>query len=93
MDLVVGAAIAPVDVAPHARRQQAVVERGVEIGTHRRRRFDLKRAQSLAPFAFGARTDGIEVGTPSFFFGGIEVGDRARFVDARERDADFERAG
>jgi hypothetical protein len=51
-------------------------------------RFDLKRAERLAPFAFGAGADSVETGAFC-----IEVSDGAGLIDARECNAHFERRG
>ena len=64
-----------------------MVEGGVERFAHRRVGGDVDCAEGVFPGFLGASADGIEIAR----FAG-EVGEGARFIDAGNGGADFERA-
>ena len=86
MDLIVGPAPASVGIAPHARRHQAVVEGGVDIGPHRLGRVDLDGAQRIVPGGAGPGPDRVEIARLA-----AKVRDRAILVHARQRDLHLQR--
>jgi hypothetical protein len=88
MHLIVGPAEPAIGIAPHARREQRVIERGIDAGPHRLGRIDRDRAERRVPRRPRRGADRVEIAG----FAG-EIGDRARLVHARQRDADFQRLG
>ncbi len=89
MVLLIHAAIAPVDVAEQGRGQQAVIEAGVEDpGVGVGRAVDADRRQRRLPSLAGRSPDAVEVPAGSL---GLEVGQRALDIDARQADLDHQR--
>ncbi len=79
---VVGAAVAAVAVHEERRRHQRVIERGVEVAPHRRRRVDLQNLERPRPLILRGAAHRLEIPARH---GGGEVGERVVLAHRGDR--------
>src|ERR1700742_889813 len=88
MYLIIGSAIAAIGIHGDARREQSVIERGVETLAHGWLSLNIHDRQCLLPRMTDIRANCIEIETGNL---GIEIGDGIVFAYGRDSDLHHQR--